>query len=111
MLNTVQLQIFRAFYILLIFFIISIFDYFHLSCQGGLILKKNTNKKKRKTQLIICKLRNKKKNDGCHQPIDFLGTKDPEQYIFNNGLNSIKKKTQRPKIIMNGSCFGFKDMK
>ena len=41
MLNTVQLQIFRAFYILLIFFIISIFDFFHLSCQGGLILKKS----------------------------------------------------------------------
>ena len=53
----------------------------------------------------------KKKNEGCHQPIDFLGTKGPEQYIFNNGLNRIKKKTQRPKIIVNGSCFGLKDMK
>ena len=42
-----KLQIFRAFYILLIFFIISIFDFFHLSCQGGLILKKNTNKSKK----------------------------------------------------------------
>ena len=34
----------------------------------------------------------KKKNEGCHEPIDFLGTKGPEQYIFNNGLNRIKKK-------------------
>ena len=43
--------------------------------------------------------------------MDLLGTKGAKQYIFNNGFNRIKKEKQRPKIMGNGSCFGFKDMK
>ena len=31
---------------------------------------------------------------GWHQPMDLLGTKGTEQYIFNNGFNSIKKKSR-----------------
>ena len=42
--------------------------------------------------------------------MDILGTKGAEQYIFNNGLNRIKKEIQRPNIMGNGSCFGFKDV-